>query len=172
MEKKRSYPFLVLLAAALLLAADQVLKVLVLRQLKPLGSPVTAIPGLLEFTYVENRGVAFGLLQNQIWFVGPITLALVVVISVLLFRYQGHSFFSYAASALLLSGGVGNLVDRLLYGYVVDYIHVLFFPYVFNFADCCVVVGTILLAVWLLFLEGRDRKVPPAPEAPEGGSVE
>ena len=97
LEKKRSYPFLVLLAAALLLAADQVLKVLVLRQLKPLGSPVTAIPGLLEFTYVENRGVAFGLLQNQIWFVGPITLALVVVISVLLFRYQGHSFFSYAA---------------------------------------------------------------------------
>ena len=39
-------------------------------------------------------------------------------------------------------------------------------------SDCCVVVGTILLAVWLLFLEGRDKKVPPAPEAPEGGSVE
>ena len=59
--------------------------------------------------------------------------------------------------------GLGNLIDRFIFGYVVDYIHVLFFPYVFNFADCCVVVGAILFAVWYLFFkdkkEAADKRV-------------
>lgn len=168
---KRSYPFLVLLVAALLLAADQILKYVVLTRLKPLGAPVTAIPNLLEFTYVENRGVAFGLLQNQLWFIGPITLVLAVAILVLLFRYHHHSFFSFAASALLLSGGVGNLADRLLYGYVVDYIHVLFFPYVFNFADCCITVGAVCFVVHYLFL-AEKKKQPPLQHAETGSREE
>ena len=50
---------------------------------------------------------------------------------------------------------IGNVIDRFAFGYVVDYIHVLFFPYVFNFADCCVVIGAILFAVWYLFCKDK-----------------
>ena len=162
----RKCPLLLLLAAALLLAADQVLKVLVLRQLKPLGSPVTAVPGLLEFTYVENTGAAFGLFQNVLWLVILVTLVASLVILVLLFRYRHHTFLSYATSALLLAGGVGNLLDRFIHGFVVDYIHVLFFDYVFNFADCCITVGAVLFVIHVLFFtrEGKET-LPREPES-------
>ena len=60
---------------------------------------------------------------------------------------------------LILSGGIGNLIDRLVLGFVVDYIHVSFFPPVFNFADCCVVIGTVLVMVHVLFFsERRDAE--------------
>ena len=112
-EKRNWAPVLSLLGAVVLLAADQATKRWALATLKPANAPMTIIDGLLEFFYVENRGMAFGLLQNKIWFVLPVTVVLSAVILILLFRYQSHSFLSYAAGALLLSGAVGDLLDRL-----------------------------------------------------------
>lgn len=130
----------VLAVAAVLLAIDQMLKYFVLRDLRPVGT-VTVIPGLLELTYVENTGAAFGLFKQVMWLVVAVTVVATVAIIVLLFRYKRHSFFSYTTAALLMAGGIGNLIDRIAHGFVVDYIHVLFFDYVFNFADCCITVG-------------------------------
>ena len=66
---------------------------------------------------------------------------------------------SIAASILIIGGGIGNLIDRIFLGYVVDYIQVSFFPPIFNFADCCVTVGTVLLMVHILFfLDKKDGK--------------
>ena len=148
---------LVLITAAVLLAADQITKYFVLLYLKPVGS-VPVIHGLLEFSYVENTGAAFGLFKNHIWFVVAVTVIAYAVIVVLLFRYRHHTFFSYATSALLLAGAFGNLLDRMYYGYVVDFIHVMFFDYIFNVADCCITVGAVFFVVHYLFLTGREKK--------------
>ena len=105
---KRSYPFLVLLVAALLLAADQILKYVVVQNLKPIGT-VSVIPGLLNFTYVENRGAAFGILSNQRWFFIVTTALLMLAILILLFRYHHHTGLTYLASCLIFGGGLGNM---------------------------------------------------------------
>ncbi|WP_411677520.1 signal peptidase II [Caproicibacter sp.] len=143
-------PFIILLLSVLVIAADQVLKLLVIQYLKPDGVK-TIFDGLLSFVYVENRGAAFSILQNQRWLFIGITLVICILIIYALFRYGNHEFFSYAASALIVGGGIGNLIDRVLKGYVVDYIHVSFFPAIFNFGDCCVTVGTVFLMIHVLF---------------------
>lgn len=144
-------------AAVVLLAADQIIKRFVLLRLKPVGT-VSVISGLLEFSYVENTGAAFGLFKNSIWLITAVSIAAFAVILVLLFRYKAHTFFSYGAAVLLLAGGIGNLVDRLCYGFVVDFIHVLFFDYIFNFADCCVTVGAVLFVVHALLISHREKQ--------------
>lgn len=156
----------VLVAAVVLLAIDQILKYFVLQDLKPIGA-VTVIPGLLEFAYVENTGAAFGLFKNFMWFVVAVTLAVSAVIIVLLFRYKHHTFLSYATSALLIAGGLGNLIDRILHGFVVDYIHVLFFDYIFNFADCCITVGAVLFVLHVLFFSRDHQEKESLPQETE-----
>lgn len=153
------------MVAAVLLAVDQLLKYFVLLYLKPAG-PVTVIGGLLELSYVENTGAAFGLFQDFMWLVVIVTLITFAVIAILLFRYQSHTCFSYIASTLLIAGGLGNLVDRILYGFVVDYIHVLFFGYIFNFADCCITVGAVLLVLHVLLISHREKKAQDPPSQP------
>ena len=147
----------VILAAAGV-AIDQIIKYIVLDRLAPVGS-VQVIPGLLDFTYVENRGAAFGILQNRIWFFIVLTVLISAAVIFLWFRYRHHTVWSRLGAVLILSGGIGNLIDRLVLGFVVDYIHVSFFPPVFNFADCCVVIGTVLVMVHVLFFsERRDAE--------------
>ncbi len=91
------------------------------------------------------------MLQNQRWLFVVVTLTISAVIIYALFQYRQHNFFSYAAGTLIIGGGIGNLIDRMMYGYVVDYISVSFFPPIFNFADCCVTVGTVFLMIHILF---------------------
>jgi signal peptidase II len=151
-------PIFMLLLSAVAAAADQAIKQLVIQNLKPVGK-MTVIQGLLDFVYLENRGAAFGMLQNQRWFFIGITFLISAAVIVALFRYNNHEFFSYAASALIVGGGIGNMIDRIFRGYVVDYISVSFFPPVFNFADCCVTIGTVCLIIHLLFFAERDDGV-------------
>lgn len=154
-----------LATAAALLAADQISKHFVILRLKFHGD-FTVIPGLLEFSYVENTGAAFGMFQNRMWVVSLLAAIASAVILVLFFRYRMHSFFSYAASALLLAGGVGNMIDRMRFGFVVDYIHVLFFPYIFNFADCCITVGVVLFAIHML-MPSKEEKPADSEDTPQ-----
>jgi signal peptidase II len=146
---------IVLLLAAAFTAADQCLKLLAVRFLKD-GGGRTFAGGYLRLVYTENRGAAFSILQNKRWFFVTVTFVICVLIIIALFKYEGHGFFSYAATALILGGGIGNMIDRVLNGYVVDYIYVTFFPAVFNFSDCCVTVGTVFLIIHMLFFSERD----------------
>lgn len=152
-------PFLMIGLAVVLAVVDQILKYIVVQNLKPIGS-YSLIPGLLDFTYVENRGAAFGILSNQRWFFIVTTAILMIAILILLFRYHHHTGLTYLASGLILGGGLGNMVDRVWLGYVVDYIHVSFFPPVFNFADCAVVIGTALFVIHVLFFADRKTGEP------------
>lgn len=147
-----------LLLSALLAIADQLLKTLVVVYVKPSGSrPV--IDGLLKLEYVENRGAAFSILQDQRWFFITVTVILCVLIVLLMFRYENQSFFSWAASILVLGGGIGNLSDRLMRGYVVDYVHVSFFPAIFNFGDACVTIGAIFFLIHVFCFADRQHGV-------------
>ncbi len=137
------------------IAADQVIKYVVVENLKPDGV-VTVIPGFLNFVYVENRGAAFGMLNGFTTALTIITTICIVAVLALMIFYQKHSFFSRAAAILIVSGGIGNLVDRFIQGYVVDYIQVSFFPPVFNLADCFVVIGVILFLIHFLFFMKKD----------------
>lgn len=145
-----------LLLSVLVVAADQICRILAVEYLKPVGT-YPLIGGLLDLRYVENRGAAFSILQNQRWLFVAVTAVVCALIVFALFRYRHHEFFSYAASVLIVGGGIGNLIDRVLYGYVVDYIRISFFPAVFNFGDCCVTVGTLFLIIHVLFYMEDDR---------------
>jgi len=146
-----------LLLSAVAIAADQVIKMLVTTNIK-LNDQVPVIKGLFKLFYIQNNGAAFGMLQNQIWLFVLITLSISAAIIVALFKYENHEFFSYAASILIVGGGIGNLIDRVVRGYVIDYISISFFPWIFNFADCCVTVGTVFLIIHILFFAERDGK--------------
>lgn len=148
----------VLLSAVLLIVADQVTKTLVEGSLKESGRlRMTLIPGLLEFSYLENPAAAFGLFGNMIWLVVALSLVVAAGIVVALFLYKDHTIFSRLASTLLLAGGLGNLVDRMTRGYVVDFIHVMFFDYIFNVADCCVTIGAICLVAHYIVILRREK---------------
>ena len=132
------------------------------------GGDVTLIPGILDLTYSENRGVAFGLFQNGTVFFAITTSILIIIFVILLLKnYKKSKLFSIAAS-LIIGGGVANLFERVAYGYVYDYLRLSFFPPVCNFADYCITAGTVCLIVYLLFYSDilkSDKKVKKNDEA-------
>ena len=149
--------------AAVSIAADQLIKILVINNLKPVKS-VTVIENLLNFTYVENKGMAFGMLANQRWVFIALTSAVIVALAVAVFKLKKQGTMFYISAALLIGGGISNMIDRLLYGYVVDYISLSFFPPVCNFADYCVTAGVIMLLIYLFFFtdflkSDKEKKV-------------
>ena len=136
--------------AALSIVVDQVIKIFVINNLQPIKS-VTVIDNLLTFTYVENKGMAFGMLANQRWIFIALTSIVILALVIAVFKLKNQSRLFYISAALLIGGGIGNLIDRILYGYVVDYIALSFFPPVCNFADYCVTAGVIIFLVYLFF---------------------
>lgn len=136
--------------AAVSIAVDQILKLLVINYLKPIKE-VTVIDSLLDFTYVENKGMAFGMLANQRWIFIALTSVVIIALIIAVLKLKNQKNMFYISAALLIGGGIGNLIDRIFYGYVVDYIKLSFFPPVCNFADYCVTAGVILFLIYLFF---------------------
>lgn len=154
------FQFTVLAVAAALVSFDQLTKWLAVLCLKNTET-LDIIPRVLGFTYVENRGAAFGILQGQRWLFLIITgLVMAAILALLLFgKFRKHLWFNISAT-LIVAGGVGNFIDRAIHGYVVDFIEVLFFKFpVFNVADCYVVIGSVLLLVFFFFMYD-DKKLP------------
>lgn len=150
-------PFIAVAIGILLAVADQVIKIFVSANLKEIGS-VSVIDNLLSFTYVENNGVAFGSFAGNRWIFVVLTAALIAAILIYMFKKKPLSKLFYASVALIIGGGIGNLIDRIMYGYVVDYISLSFFPPVCNFADYCITAGTVLLMIYVLFFTGTSKK--------------
>lgn len=139
-----------------LIALDQLSKLWVLANLKESG-PMEIIPDFFQLLYVENRGAAFGILQDGRPLFIVITLA---VIGALIYALYGkkHDLDRVMRSALvlILAGAVGNFIDRLRLHYVVDFLSFNFFGHpfaVFNLADAMIVVGTVLLIIQLFLKE-------------------
>ena len=136
--------------AAFLVAVDQIIKQLTVAYLKPLGN-IDLIPNVFSLTYVENKGAAFGMMQNARWFFICLTIIILLALSIYIIRKKPQGKLLRISFALIYSGAVGNLIDRAFSGYVVDMLRVHFFDFpVFNFADCCVVIGTSLLCLKII----------------------
>lgn len=135
-----------------LVALDQLTKFIAVAKLAPVDS-VSFIPGVLSLTYVENRGMAFSLLQGNVLFLVVITAVILFFAFYVVLKNYMHSRVANCLMLLIISGGVGNLLDRAFRGFVVDFFQFLpvDFP-VFNVADCYITVGVIALLVYLFFI--------------------
>ena len=148
--RKNKMPFVALLIAAVIVLADQLIKFFVLNELKPIGT-VKVIDGVFNLTYVENRGVAFGIFQDMRWVFVAVTCILLFLIIFYMFKKRPKGKLFYICAGMIIGGGVGNLIDRLVHGYVVDYLAVSFFPPVCNFADYCITIGVFILVIYVIF---------------------
>lgn len=143
-------PVIALIIGAAIAALDLFFKMLVLLYLKPVGT-VKVFGDIFKLTYVENRGVAFGMFQGMQWIFIAVTVIMLFLIIFYMFKKRPQGKLVYIASALIIGGGIGNMIDRIYYGFVIDYLSFSFFPPVCNFADYCITIGVFLLAVYLLF---------------------
>ena len=154
-------PYFALIAACV--GLDQIVKFLVRANI-PLGRSVSFLPGIMDLTYVKNTGMAFSLFSEHTWVLAILSALVTVGLTVLLLsRFVTHPFGRISLS-LIIAGAVGNLIDRVAFGFVTDMIYLRFIHFaIFNVADVCVVVGGILFCVYLLGfyekLEGRRGPV-------------
>jgi len=139
--------FLMIITAVILL--DQATKYLAYVYLQPQNT-IPIINKFFYLTYVENRGAAFGILQNQTWFL--LIVPAIAIIAAFYYVYKNPNLGSLTKCTLglIIGGAIGNLIDRVRLGFVIDFFDFRVFP-VFNVADCAVVVGTAVLAFILLF---------------------
>lgn len=142
----------------LIVVIDQLIKIQVVNYVKPVGE-VTIIPSFLKMSYVENRGAAFGCLQGFKYFFIIVSLFMILIFIYFVFFRKINDKLFIAASILILGGGIGNFIDRIFVGYVIDYIKVSFFPPVCNFADYCISLGAVLLFIYLFFFMPSNEKL-------------
>lgn len=145
------------LLAALLVAADQLVKLWVRGNI-PLGEHIPFLPHVMDLAYVQNTGAAFSSFAGMTWLLTLVSLGASVAAAVLLARDFLPGRWGRLCLTLILAGAVGNLIDRALLGFVTDMFMTTFVDFaVFNVADICVVAGGGLLAVYVLFLWEKER---------------
>ena len=142
-----------------LVGCDQLLKSWTVHHLA-LGESTAFLPGFMQLTRVHNYGAAWSSFSGKTAMLIAVTAALMIAVAYLLIRRIVRHPLGVAAAVLILGGGVGHILDRVVHGYVVDMFDLLLFDYpVFNLADCFVVVGVILGAVYYLwFYEKYDAR--------------
>lgn len=149
-----------LIIIAALIAVDQVIKLVVLEHLAPVGS-ITLIEKFLSLTYVENTGAAFGSFSAHTTLLSVFTALVLIVGLFYLLSGKVNSKIAYACLTVIIAGGISNLLDRIFRGFVVDYIEPLFVNFaVFNFADILVTCGAGVLIIYLIYdmVKGSDGK--------------
>lgn len=147
-----------LVSIAILIGADQLIKVWIQENMAFGGATVPFIHlfgrDIISLTYHENTGAAFSILSGKLPFLIIITGIFVLFGFYLIISKRVRHPLTVAGVSLMIAGGVGNLIDRIFRGYVIDYLEVRIFNFaIFNFADCCVVVGAITLMVAVLFFD-------------------
>lgn len=156
-------PFFVILLIIIAsgIVIDQVTKILVISFMDVYES-IPLIDGVLNITYIQNKGMAFGWLSDHRWVFMSISVIAIAGLSVYLFRFCKERKLIKIGIAMIISGGIGNMIDRTILSYVVDMIDVAlvssFFPFIFNFADSFVCIGAGLVALGLVLDIVKDTK--------------
>ncbi len=147
------YPLIMLL----FIGIDFITKQIATTHLAPIGR-VDFLPGL-ELVYVLNEGVAFSMFSGSWFMVILLPLVTVMVLVILLFMGKLGGGFNDFCFIMIISGGIGNLIDRILYGHVVDFFNFTFVDFaVFNVADCFITVGVALYAIYMIYTEIKNKK--------------
>ncbi len=144
----------------LVLLADFITKILVSRNME-LYETIKIIDGVFSLTYIRNKGMAWGMLQNQRWIFIAVTIT--IVCGIVIFAIKKGKIHPTAdlGMSLIVSGAVGNLIDRIFYSDgVIDFIHAEFIDFpIFNIADIAVCVGAALIMIYVIFIEGKKERV-------------
>lgn len=138
------------LAAVILILLDQLSKQWIVNHI-PLNAIRKCVPGIFSLTYLRNYGAAFSIFQNQQWFFTVITLTVVGAACYYFIKNINGNFWFLFGLLLIISGGIGNFIDRLRLSYVVDMVHLDFMNFaIFNVADSYLTVGVVILfiALW------------------------
>ena len=145
--KKRGIVAVIIL---LLIALDQLVKSYIVWQI-PLGEVRSWIPNFVSLTYLQNRGAAFSMLQDQQWLFAIITLVVMVGAIWYLHKHMEDSLWMVLGLTLIIAGGLGNFIDRISQGFVVDMFLLDFINFaIFNVADSYLTVGVIILLIAML----------------------
>ena len=143
---------------AVLVALDQLIKLLVIEYLEPVGS-LPLIDGFLCLKYAENTGAAFGSFSEHTNALSIFTFVVILFGVVALLSKKLKFGVEYVCITLIIAGGIGNLIDRVCRGFVVDYIEPLFIDFaIFNFADILVTCSAVVLVVWTLYDIYREHR--------------
>ena len=140
---------------------DQLTKYIAVSTVKVDG-PKEFLFGTFQFRYVENTGAAFSSFSDNTNLLSVVTFVIIIFCLVLLLSRKIKPMFVNICLLLVTAGGIGNLTDRIMYGYVIDFIEPLFMDFaVFNFADCCITVGAFMLIgyeIYDLIKEQKNKK--------------
>lgn len=161
-----------LILSVMLIIVDQLIKNWAFTELQAIGT-IPLIQDVLHLTYSENRGAAFSILYGKTELLMIVnTILLLVLLYLLLSKKLTHPLAVFSTT-LIISGGVGNMIDRLIRegSFVVDYIDFRLINFaIFNFADICVVCGVALLLLYMIFLDGKEEKKKAVENPLEEGS--
>ena len=155
---------------ALGIVLDQATKLLVVHTME-LWQSIPLIPNIFHFTYIQNKGAAFGSMADQRWLFMIVSTVSIVAISIYVFVF-GHknSKLLNIALAMIVSGGIGNMIDRVRLGYVIDFFDFCAFPFwtwIFNIADIMVVIGCGLVFLSVILDTAKESKAKKAKNAEE-----
>ena len=142
-------PVFAFLTALIALGLDRITKIVFSNSLA-LGQSIKVVPDIFYITLVHNTGAAFGMFKGQTAVFGAVSLVVIVLITIYLFKTKSIELILALALGMILGGAIGNLIDRIWLGYVIDFLDLRIWP-VFNIADSCITVGTVILAVNILF---------------------
>lgn len=144
--------YTLLAISVLVVVFDQLSKTIVATNMA-VGDSIVIIKNILSFTFVKNEGAAWGILANHRWVFLVLTAIAIIAIPIITYKFREFGYFFGVSMSLIWGGAIGNMIDRLFYGKVVDFIEVTFIDYpVFNIADSCVVIGGIMLFIYLVFI--------------------
>ena len=149
-----------LMITALTVVIDQLTKILAVKFLKPVDT-VPLIEGVLHLTYLENRGAAFGMLKDHRWvFMVTSTVAVIAVLAFMMAGYKKYyNPLLFTGLSFIAGGGIGNMIDRVANGYVVDFIDFRLINFaIFNGADSFVCVGAGLVVIYVIISDVKARK--------------
>ena len=143
--------------AVIIVLLDQITKFLVIENIGR-TEIVNFLPGILEFVYVENTGAAFNILSGRIGFLSIISVVFTVGVIWYMISKKPQNKMLRISLMLLAAGALGNAIDRIFRGYVVDFIKTVFIEFpVFNIADIAITCGAALLIIYLLFFDGKKE---------------
>lgn len=159
-----NFNIILIIIAAGGIAVDQITKLIVASNMH-LNDTLPIIKNVLHITYIKNEGAAFGILSNHRWIFMSVSAVAIVALCVYLFRFSKDTRLMKTGMALIISGGIGNMIDRIFLGYVVDMIDFrLINFYIFNVADACVSVGAAVLILGIVLNEIKTIKAKKAGE--------
>lgn len=150
------------ITGVIVLVADQFTKVFVSNNFE-MAKSYKFLPGLIDITYIHNDGAAWGMLGGYTWLLLSITIVVMLAVIALLLKWGLRDKVIFWSAMLILSGGVGNMIDRIFRGgNVIDFLHFEFWPTfpVFNVADCaiCVGAGLIILSLFKSIIDEQRQK--------------